>query len=185
MGLVAATFGLYSARMKKPLLLLLRPRLPARPFRLWMTGSFAVVMAAMLPLRDAAASDRGNGLRSLRHSRYSVTETVQRIETAAISRGLTVLALLEGKQPVLVLASSVGGTPVVMTHADSKPTMPLGLLVRESTDGGADVFLFEGSDELDDSHGVDNTAASRWDDLPEAVADDMQALPALVAQALA
>ena len=49
-----------------------------RPFRLWMTGSLAVVMAAMVPLRDVDAAER-RGLQLLRHSRFDVTETVQRL----------------------------------------------------------------------------------------------------------
>ena len=48
-----------------------------RPFRLWMTGSVAVVMAAMIPLRDAVEPERSQALRVLRHSRFTVSETLQ------------------------------------------------------------------------------------------------------------
>ena len=54
-----------------------------RPFRLWMTGSLAVVMAAMIPLRAASETERSHALRVLRHSRFGVSETLQRIEVAA------------------------------------------------------------------------------------------------------
>ena len=56
-----------------------------RPFRLWMTGSLAVVMAAMIPLRDVPDSKRSELLRALRHSRFGVNETVLRIENSAYS----------------------------------------------------------------------------------------------------
>ena len=59
-----------------------------RPFRHWMTGSLAVVMAALGPMRMAQTSVRGGTLRLLRHSRFDVPETVLRIESAARARGL-------------------------------------------------------------------------------------------------
>jgi hypothetical protein len=160
--------------MNKPSTAAPHPTRPLRPFRLWMTGSLAVVMAAMIPLRDVSESNRV--LRVLRHSRFGVAETVQRIEAAALNRGLTVLALMRGERPVLVLASSVGGTPIVMQHADSKPSMPLSLVVREGAGGGADVFVMAAES---------GEPEPAWAELPAAVADDLQALPALVENALA
>ena len=146
-----------------------------RPFRLWMTGSLAVVMAAMLPLRAASETERSHALRVLRHSRFGVDETVQRIQLAVRDQGLTVLALLPGTRSVLVLASSFGGTPVVMERADSHPSVPLSVVVREGRAGGADVLLAAAS----------TTAEARaWHDLPASVADDIEALPALVDRAL-
>ena len=103
-----------------------------RPLRLWMTGSVAVVMAAVLPLRDGSQAERSHLMRLLRHSHFSVNETVLRLEASARDQGLSVLALLHGTRPVLVLASSIGGTPVVMQDADSPPAMPLSLMVREA-----------------------------------------------------
>lgn len=149
---------------------LVAPSETRRPFRLWMTGSLAVVMAAVIPLRGVSESERSLAMRLLRHSRYGVTETLQRIEVAARDRGLTVLARLAGSPPVLVLASSMGGTLVVMNRADSRPAMPLSLMVSASRDGGADV-LVDGAD-------------SDWAEIPSAVAEDVQALPAMVERAL-
>ncbi len=140
-----------------------------RPFRLWMTGSVAVVMAAVLPFRDLSLTERNHLMRLLRHSHFGVNETVLRLEASARHQGLPVLALLRGERPVLVLASSVGGTPVVMQDADSSPAMPLSLMVREGRAGGADVLV----------------AASDWLDLPAAVADELASLPRLVDRALA
>ena len=141
-----------------------------RPFRLWMTGSFAVVMAALIPLREAGAEERSSALRVLRHSRFDVPETLQRIELAARGEGLSVLARVGGDRPVIVLASSMGGTPVVMQDADSPPHVPLSVLVLACTEGGADVLI-----------AID---AQRWSGLPLVAAHDLAALPGLVERAL-
>ena len=149
-----------------------------RPFRFWMTGSLAVVMAAMLPLADgtdASDAEPDTAMRLLRHSRYSVGETVQRLEAAARDQGLSVLALMPGARPVLVLGSSVGGTLVVMQEADSRPAMPLSVMVREASEGGADVMVV---------HAATERPSLDWQDLPAAVVDDLAALPVLVDRAL-
>lgn len=142
-----------------------------RPFRLWMTGSFAVVMAALVPLRDAGAEERFGAMRKLGHSRFDATETMLRIEAAARDQGLDVLARVNGTDLVIVLASSVGGTPVVMEEADSQPAVPLSLIVRAGSDGGADVLM----------------AAARQgggEGWPDSVVDDLASLPQLVEHAL-
>ncbi|MEP7100618.1 MAG: hypothetical protein ABI781_08925 [Burkholderiales bacterium] len=146
-----------------------------RPFRLWMTGSLAVVMAAMIPLRGASEAERNHAMRLLRHSRFDVSETLQRIELAARDRGLSVLARVSGSQSVLVLASSIGGTLVVMHEADSRPSMPLGLMVSAAADGGADVLI--ASAQTDGEPGD-------WSELPASVVDDLRALPGVIDRAL-
>ena len=151
------------------------PQQMRRPFRLWMTGSLAVVMAAMIPLRGASETERGHAMRLLRHSRFSVDETLQRIQFAARERGLSVLAMVPGAPPVLVLASSIGGTLAVMRHADSHPAMPMSMMVRAAGDGGADVLVAA-------EH--DGDALHGWPELPPAVAEDLQALPGVVERAL-
>ncbi|MEO8807125.1 MAG: hypothetical protein ABI433_13680 [Burkholderiaceae bacterium] len=145
-----------------------------RPFRLWMTGSLAVVMAALIPLRDVSDSERSNLMRVLRHSRFGVNETVLRIEDSARQHGLSVLARMEGLRPVIVLASSVGGTLVVMNAATSALDVPLSVMVRAGEAGGADVLVASGS----------AVGADRWNELPQAVAEDLAALPGLVDRAL-
>ena len=142
-----------------------------------MTGSLAVVMAAMIPLQDVSDIERNSTMRVLRHSPFDVTETVQRIGIAVRDRGLGVLAMVPGARPVLVLASSVGGTLVVMDEADSQPAVPLSLMVRAGHRGGADVWI--GS-----TPATASGAPSLWEDLPTAVADDLEALPGLVERAL-
>jgi hypothetical protein len=147
-----------------------------RPFRLWMTGSIAVVMAALLPslARAAEVPERGETQRMLRHSRYGVTETVQRIEAAALSQGMSVLARVASpSEPVLVLESSVGGTLVVMDEANARVDIPFSLQVRESADGGADVLL-----------AVPDPSSREWRDVPERVVADLALLPELVDRAV-
>lgn len=151
------------------------PAAMRRPFRLWMTGSLAVVMAAMVPLRGASEAERSHAMKLLRHSRFDVSETLQRIELAARDRGLSVLARVAGAQPVLVLASSIGGTLVVMNEADSRPAMPLGLIVSAAADGGADVLV---------ASTQDAGTAGDWSELPNEVVDDWRALPGVVDRAL-
>lgn len=146
-----------------------------RPFRLWMTGSLAVVMAAMIPLRGASEAERNQTMRLLRHSRFTVNETLQRIEVAARDRGLSVLAMVPGSPPVLVLASSIGGTLAVMNEANSRPSMPLSLMVSEASDGGADVLIASTQGDV---------ATSDWSELPPSVVDDLQSLPGVVDRAL-
>jgi hypothetical protein len=147
----------------------------ARPFRLWMTGSLAVVMAAMGPMRSLEAPERGSTLRLLRHSRFDVPETVLRIEAAARDTGLSVLARVSGAWPVIVLASSMGGTLVVMQEPDSQPDAPMSMLVRAAAGGGADVLVGSALSDVPDE----------WLDLPATVAEDLAALPGMVARALA
>ena len=146
-----------------------------RPFRLWMTGSLAVVMAASIPIRDVDDVERSGTMRVLRHSRLGVVETLQRLESAARNAGLSTLAVMPGARAVLVLASSVGGTPVLMEKADSAPTMPLGLLVRAGSAGGADILV---------ASMAMRRVALAAPELPRAVADELGRLPILVDQAL-
>jgi len=153
------------------------PRPEARPARrLWMTGSVAMVLAALMPLRDASAFERQSAWRLLRHSRYTVGETVLRIEATARGEGLPVLVLLNGARPLMVLESSVGGTPVMMDDADSRPAMPLSLMVRERDGGGSEVLV---------CNDPATQAASDWSQLPSQVLADLHSLPELVASALA
>ncbi len=139
-----------------------------KPHRLWMTESFAVVMAALSSARDS----RGARSQVLRRSPYSVGETLLRIEAEALNQGLSVLVEWNGAYPVLVLGSSIGGTPVMMNRADSRPCVPLSVGIRECADG-AEVLLADADD-------VDTD----WGDLPTAVADDIAAMPRWVQNAL-
>lgn len=142
-----------------------------KPHRLWMTESFAVLTAALSPAQERA----GGAGSTVRQSPYSLGETVQRLEAEARQQGLSVLAQLKGTQPVIVFGSSIGGTPVVMDHADSRPAIPLSVGVREGAGGGVEVLL----------GGAARDGESDWADLPAEVTDDLAALPQWVDRALA
>jgi hypothetical protein len=139
-----------------------------KPHRLWMTESFAVVMAALSESRDRGATQRVS-----RQSPYSVGETLLRIEAEALNQGLSVLVEWNGAHPVIVLGSSIGGTPLMMNQADSRPFVPLSVGIRECA-GGAEVLLID-----------PDAADTDWGDLPSAVADDIAAMPKWVESALA
>lgn len=148
---------------------------PRKPFRLWMTGSLAVVMASLCTGRGVLDDERlSASMRVVRHSPFSVTETVQRIEAAARQRGQAVIARVDGVGSVIVFASSLGGTPVVMAWPGAAPDVPLSVQVRGSADGGADVLVAR----------VADTSAFGWDELPAPVADELAALPGLLERAL-
>lgn len=146
---------------------------PARkPFRLWMTGSLAVVMASLCTGRGVLDDERlASTMRVVRHSPFSVTETVLRIEQAARQRGQEVLAKIGSHELVLVLSSSVGGTPVVMSTPDALPDVPLSVHVRGSADGGADVLVAR----------VVEGGLADW---PDTVAAELASLPGLLERAL-
>lgn len=144
-----------------------------KPFRLWMTGSLAVVMVSLCTGRGVLNDERVSAtMRVLRASPFGVTETVQRIEAAARGRGQSVLARLGERGPVIVLASSAGGTPVVMALPGSLPDVPLRVQVRSVAGGGAEVLVARATD-------------APWHELPAPVAEELAALPALLDEALA
>jgi uncharacterized protein (DUF302 family) len=145
-----------------------------QPFRFWMTGSVAVVVAASGMGRGLVTRGRNALSRS---SRFRLPETVQRIEACARKRGLSVFARLgecygphpeAGDSTFIVFESSAGGTPVLMEAPDARPELPLSVCVRSSPLGDTEV-LFNGDD---------------WSDLPPRVARDLTELPVLVADAL-
>ena len=145
-----------------------------RPFRCWMTGCVAVVMAALGGGRDADARDAQSLTRS---SRYGVGETLQRIEASAQQHGFTVFARVDAAESrhgaaaqaaVIVFESSRGGTPVMMAGPGAAPELPLTVRVRSSRSGGSEVTI----------------SGAHWDDLPSDVSHDLDELPALVADAL-
>jgi hypothetical protein len=111
------------------------------PFRLWMSGSIAIVMASLLATRGPQEDERAR--RQARHSPFGVTETVQRIEAAALRSGLPVMARVEGRHAVLVLASSVGGTPLLQPRGSALPDAPMRVEVWVDDGGGSRVLLPE------------------------------------------
>lgn len=147
---------------------------PRFPYRVWMTGSIAVVMAALWTVRGLPEDERVK--RQFRHSSpYSVSETVLRIEAAAAERGLQVL-LREavGTSPVIVLASSAGGTPVLMAAADAVPAVPMSLQVRSLGGSRSEVLV-------PDVARLIARVSGEW---PAEVAAELADFPALLDRAL-
>lgn len=144
------------------------------PIRLWMTGSLAVLMVALTPGRTAPAEERLRSAKVSRHSPYGVEETMQRIEDAARTDGMSVLMRLDDARHVIVLASSVGGTPVRMQSAGDESEVPLALQVCQRPGGGVEVLLAACAEDGD----------SDWAELPSAVVDDLARLPGMLDRAL-
>jgi hypothetical protein len=140
-----------------------------------MTGSVAVVMVALMPGRYSVGEERQRAAKVARQSPYGVDETVQRIEAAALGDGLSVLMRLDGARPVIVLASSVGGTPVVLEESGARPDMPLAVQVRAAAEGRSEVLIAASADAAD----------SDWTELPAGVAEDLARLPGMLDRALA
>lgn len=152
------------------------------PFRFWMTGGAAMILAALSGgARAVGAEERPAPTRL---SRFGIEETVSRIEASALRHGLPVLARLQpprythaerelnDTRLVIVLESSQGGTPVSMDDANGPPALLLSVVVRQGRGGGTEVWL----------------PLSSIDDLPDAmtpeVRHDLADLPSLVDEAL-
>ena len=154
------------------------------PFRFWMTGGAAMILAALSGTRAMGAEDRPVHSRV---SRYGVQETVNRIEASALRHGLPVMARLQpppqisGRTEresaetllVIVLESLQGGTPVSMDGPNCMPALLLSVTVRQGRSGATEVWFTD----------------SVFDELPDGmtpeVRHDLADLPLVVEEALA
>ena len=148
-----------------------------KPFRFWMTSGVAIMVAAVSGGRSFAAEER---VSPTRLSRFSVSETVQRIEATAQRHGMHVLACLpqqvdtatgEAQPYMIVLESSQGGTPVQMETPDAQPDLLLSVYLKPGRQG-TEVFLHEGA------------LGDLPEDLPAQVQIDLADLPAMLDEAL-
>lgn len=150
------------------------------PFRFWMTGCMAVVMSAFSGTTLARADARGVVSHA---SRYSVAETVERIEASAQRHGLQMFALVNrsaaakdasdtAQWKVVVLGSAEGGTLVLMDDPGGQHAVPMSLVVRANAHGGSDVLLATGA------------TPAALAGLPSRLKRDLAELPELVADAL-
>ena len=141
-----------------------------KPFRFWMTGGVAIMVAAVGGSRSYAAEERV----SARTSRYGVSETVQRIDASAQRHGMHVLACLPHGEAgcVLVLESSQGGTPVQMAREGDAPDLLLSVTLQPTRSGGTEVFVRE------------EVAGELPEGLSAEVKGDLAELPKLVDEAL-
>lgn len=159
----------------------------SRHSRFWMTGCMALVLliAQQAPTRMQREADasRRSAIKLL--SPYPMDETIRKIESAARTHGLPVLAIVEPQttpadlphslmQPtqVLVLGDSSKTTPVVQTEADQMIELPLQVWVAERADGQTQVTV----------HDPANLAHSEG--LPEDLMANLAALPTWMNAAL-
>jgi len=153
------------------------------PSRIWRTGAVAVVMAALGQAGGAAARSGADERQVVRRqSPYGMAETLLRIEASARHHGMAVFARFEQGPPaasaatgaratvqVIVLASSQGGTPVLMADAPPQMEVPLSVTVRQGGEGGTEVLVGNGRP---------------WDATLPALALDLADLNAVVGEAL-
>jgi uncharacterized protein (DUF302 family) len=118
-----------------------------------------------------------------RTSRFSVKETMQRIEDTAAARGMSVFARIvpagSGVRPatpreerLLVLGHAKGVTPVMQAAGDVSIDLPLKLRLRESGEGTTEVTFH------------DSSWMVEQDGLPGDMKDNVTALPGLLDDAL-
>jgi len=106
----------------------------------------------------------GNGLVELR-SRYSVDETVHRLESALSGKGLQIFTVIDHsgeaakvglKMPatkVVIFGSPKGGTPLMVAAPSLAIDLPLKALVAEDADGKVTV-TYNDPQYLQQRHGV-------------------------------
>jgi uncharacterized protein (DUF302 family) len=107
---------------------------------------------------------QGNGLIQVA-SRYSVDETVQRLQTAFAERGLHVFAVIDHSgeaekvglkmrpTKVVIFGSPKGGTPLMVAAPSLAIDLPLKALVAEDAAGKVSV-TYNDPEYLRDRHGV-------------------------------
>jgi uncharacterized protein (DUF302 family) len=141
--------------------------------RYWMSSGLAVVVAALGGNTFATTTRAG----ALTRSRYDIIETAKRIEASAVRHGMSVFTRFrqspvigqdgERRALMIVLESSMGGTPVFMDGTSERPDLPLSVLLTVD-DGGTQVSIPTGW----------------WDDFPKELANDVADMPAVVKDAL-
>lgn len=154
------------------------------PWRFWLTGGVAAVLAAAS--QDGPA---GEARRSSRASRYSLKETADRLEQQAREHGLSVFARLSpptrrtrhrvyadgGAEPtalLLVLGVDPAHTLVLQSTPEAGLDLPLTVLI-EQRDGGPIHVEF-----------IDSSWLAECDELPRELVYPVTRLPQLVDAAL-
>ena len=149
-----------------------------KPWRWWVTGGAAAVLAAAAQGSVLSAESLAK-----RNSRHSLNETARRIERAAREHGMPVFARLTPPAPsvaapaaeptlMLVLGTDEAHTPVVQATEDAALQLPLTVWVRSPQDQDTEV-------QFSDSRWLADNAA-----LPPELADRVAALPALIDAAI-
>lgn len=124
-----------------------------RMSRYWITGCMALVLLAAGQTPGRAESESARRGWITRTSRYSVDETIAKLEQAAQEHGLTVFAKVDSRQPiergassvpsvaaapssqVLVLSPDDAGTPVMQSASPARLELPMQIRVERGPDG--------------------------------------------------
>lgn len=121
-------------------------------FALTPIARILMISAATFALTAGSTSAADNGL-LVRPSRYSVSDTVEKIEAAARARGLVVFARIDHAAEaqkagltmtptvLIVIGSPKAGTPVMQAAPSAAIDLPLKALVAESADGSTTVTV--------------------------------------------
>jgi uncharacterized protein (DUF302 family) len=151
------------------------------PLRYWRTGAVAVVMAALGQAGTAAPGVAEDRSLVRRHSPFSLPDTVLRIEGSAREHGMPVFVrAMQGRASlaqvgqgvaslVIVLESSLGGTPVLMGPLPAHLELPLSVIVQRAADDRVEVLC---------------VVPSAWDAMPDALTADLARLGLVLSMAL-
>ena len=146
-----------------------------QPWRFWITGGLAAVLAAAAQADTRIA---GDGART-RWSRYSARETVQRIELVARDFGMPLFAKLsprakeEPGEWLVVLGSDAEHTLVWQSAPDAPLELPLTVRVADNDERGTQVLIARSGEWL-----------AQREELPPEVAAQLAALPRMLDAAL-
>ena len=144
-----------------------------QPWRFWITGGLAAVMAA------AAQADARTDNARTRVSRYGPRETLQRIELLARDHGLPLFAKLapggaaRDGEWLLVLGSDAEHTPVLQAAPGAPLELPLTVRVAHRGERGTEVHILRSGEWL-----------AKQDEVPPEVAAQLQALPGVIDAAI-
>lgn len=142
----------------------------SKPWRFWLTGGIAAVLAAV-----SQAPPRAEEVRTSRLSRFSVKETIERIEQQARRDGMPVFArftAVAGAPSLLVLGSDAEHTLVLQHSLEAELALPLTVSVGPGDAGGAEVQF------------TDPGWVAGHDGLPADLLARVAALPAMIDAAL-
>lgn len=157
--------------------------------RYWITGCMALVLlaAGQTPSRAESESARRGWI--TRTSRYSVDETIDKLEKAAHERGIAVFAKVDNRpatanpsatvadgeasgSQVLVLGPDDTGTPVMQSENRARIELPLQIRVERGPDGRTVVAV------------NDSAYLAEQGGAPSDVLSNVAALPGLIDSAL-
>lgn len=160
-----------------------------RMSRYWISGCMALVLLAAGQTPGRAESDSARRGWITRTSRFSVDETMAKLERAAQERGIAVFAKVDNRTPaalggeaatgdhqpasqVLVLSADDAGTPVMQSESRARIELPLQIRVERGPDGRTVVAV------------NDSAYLAEQGGAPSDVLSNVAALPGLIDSAL-